>query len=152
MGAFLTRKNNAKTGSSDDESGRSSRVVTYKSLSYDALIQLNQRHHTPYFDVVLVDASHQAHDVMSDAVLAFPLLKEGGVMIFDDYQWDKLVHAYDRPKIAIDAFVAIMQPHVRLLKKGWQVLLEKVPRVVAPILKEPMEAYLGRRRRRRVVL
>lgn len=125
------------------ESGRSSRVVTYKSLSYDALIQLNQRHHTPYFDVVLVDASHQAHDVMSDAVLAFPLLKEGGVMIFDDYQWDKLVHAYDRPKIAIDAFVAIMQPHVRLLKKGWQVLLEKVPRVVAPIPKEPMEAYLG---------
>ncbi len=42
------------------------------------------------FDVVYVDASHMAGDVLSDAVLAWKLLAPGGIMIFDDYAWSSL--------------------------------------------------------------
>ena len=39
------------------------------------------------FDFISVDASHQATDVLSDCVLAFQLLRRGGVMALDDYLW-----------------------------------------------------------------
>mmetsp|Transcript_28592 Transcript_28592/g.83687 ORF Transcript_28592/g.83687 Transcript_28592/m.83687 type:complete len:131 (-) Transcript_28592:330-722(-) len=37
------------------------------------------------FDFVYVDGGHSPADVLSDAVLAFPLLRVGGVLVFDDY-------------------------------------------------------------------
>ena len=37
------------------------------------------------FDLVYIDASHEAADVLADAVLAWPLLKPGGFLGFDDY-------------------------------------------------------------------
>ena len=40
------------------------------------------------FDVVYIDGSHQAPAVLADdAVMAFHLLRSGGLMIFDDYIW-----------------------------------------------------------------
>jgi hypothetical protein len=33
------------------------------------------------------DGSHRARDVLEDAVLSWPLLKVGGIMLFDDYLW-----------------------------------------------------------------
>ena len=38
------------------------------------------------FDFIFIDGSHEFSDVLSDAVLAFPLLKVGSVMVFDDYE------------------------------------------------------------------
>ena len=37
--------------------------------------------------MIYVDGSHQAPDVLSDAVVGFKLLKNNGIMIFDDYGW-----------------------------------------------------------------
>ena len=34
-----------------------------------------------------MDGSHHARDVLQDAVLAWGLLRPGGYMIFDDYEW-----------------------------------------------------------------
>lgn len=123
--------------------GRQARVTTMKMLSYHALLQLNQQfNRQPCFDVVLVDASHESADVMTDGVMAFPLLKVGGVMIFDDYKWDKLVQAYYRPKVAIDGFIDVMRPYVRVLKRGWQLLLEKTKRQDAPVVTEAVHARM----------
>mgnify|MGYP006282024929 CR=1 FL=1 len=61
------------------------------------------------FDFIYIDGSHQAPDVLCDAVLAFRLLRSGGIMAFDDYLWHE--HATPHidplrcPKPAIDAFV-----------------------------------------------
>jgi hypothetical protein len=64
-----------------------------------------------YFDFVYVDGSHQAKDVLFDAVLAFKLVKVGGVIGFDDYIWaENLNYGKDPlrcPKMAIDAFTNI---------------------------------------------
>ena len=84
-------------------------VVTHKGRSDDSMARLLAQGRRGYFDFVYVDGSHQAADVLSDAVLAFPLLRTGGVMGFDDYLWaEKLPGGKDPlrcPKPAIDAFV-----------------------------------------------
>jgi predicted O-methyltransferase YrrM len=63
----------------------------------------------PRFDLVYVDGSHEAPDVLTDAVNAFQLLSVGGMLIFDDYIWRGDVSAgkdiLSLPKLAIDAFV-----------------------------------------------
>lgn len=123
--------------------GRQARVTTMKMQSFQALLQLNmQLNRQPYFDVVLVDASHEAADVMMDGMMAFPLLKVGGVMIFDDYKWEKLVQTYYRPTVAIDGFIDVMRPYVRVLKRGWQLLLEKTERQDAPVVREAVHARM----------
>jgi predicted O-methyltransferase YrrM len=62
-----------------------------------------------YFDFIYIDGSHMAQDVLCDAVLAFRLLRVGGVIVFDDYIWfETLPEGKDPlrcPKPAIDAFV-----------------------------------------------
>lgn len=64
-----------------------------------------------YYDLVYIDGSHLAPDVLCDAVLGFRLLKTGGVMIFDDYNWHEgLPQGVDLmrcPKPAIDAFTSL---------------------------------------------
>lgn len=60
-------------------------------------------------DFVYIDGSHQAPDVLEDLVLAFRVLKVGGLMICDDYLWFMEKPAQrdmlNSPKPAIDAFV-----------------------------------------------
>lgn len=39
------------------------------------------------YDIVYVDGWHSAFGALADGVMTWPLLKVGGVMIFDDYLW-----------------------------------------------------------------
>ena len=56
------------------------------------------------FDFIYVDGSHQAQDVLADAVMSWMLLRKGGLLIFDDYLWEKN-DFLSTPKFAIDSFV-----------------------------------------------
>lgn len=60
----------------------SARIREYPGLSYDALRRLDG----PY-DLVYVDGWHSAFGALADGVMAWPMLRVGGVMIFDDYRW-----------------------------------------------------------------
>lgn len=83
-------------------------VTKLKGRSDRLLAQLLAEGKHDYFDFIYIDGSHQAPDVLCDAVLGFRLLKVGGVMAFDDYLWHE--HAIPDsdplrcPKPAIDAF------------------------------------------------
>jgi predicted O-methyltransferase YrrM len=66
------------------------------------------RHRRPSFgplDFVYVDGSHDAADVLADAVLVWPLVKPGGLVCFDDYVDLACPEEWQRPEIAVDAFV-----------------------------------------------
>jgi hypothetical protein len=79
------------------------------------------------FDVIYIDGSHVASDVLIDAALSWDLLKVGGVMIFDDYEWlRESLPAISRPEIAIDAFMEVFQPRIEVLHKGYQVVIKKI--------------------------
>jgi len=78
------------------------------------------------YDFVYVDGSHAAPDVLTDAVLAWPLLKRGGVMVFDDYKWQLEGHEHTRPALAIDAFVSVLGWQMGLLHQDAQLAVEKL--------------------------
>lgn len=78
------------------------------------------------FDVIYIDGSHLAPDVLSDAVLSWRLLKVGGLLIFDDYHWTPDEPGEQGPRVAIDAFLACMRGRFELVAKGAQVAVRKV--------------------------
>lgn len=78
------------------------------------------------FDLVYVDGSHYALDVVVDAALSWRLLADGGTMVFDDYGWnnegdDPLL----RPGLAIDAMLGLVAGKYELLHQGAQLALRK---------------------------
>jgi hypothetical protein len=63
---------------------------------------------TDRYDFIYIDADHHAPAVLSDAVLSWPLLKEGGLLAFDDYLWiEPGMTPNETPRPAIDAFMSI---------------------------------------------
>ena len=86
----------------------------YKSKSYLVLSKMIANG-VGDFDLIYVDASHYAVDVLTDAVLSFKLLKAGGMLIFDDYLWAGDENIVFYPKIAIDSFTNIFSKHIKLI-------------------------------------
>jgi len=86
----------------------------------------------PGYDFISIDASHQAVDVLGDCVLAFRLLRRGGVMALDDYLWSSerpgLEDPLNSPKIAIDAFTNIFRRRLRIIPNLplYQLYLQKL--------------------------
>jgi predicted O-methyltransferase YrrM len=76
------------------------------------------------FDFIYIDGSHAACDVLTDSVLAWQILKPGGICIFDDYEW-KYKGQTTEPKLGIDCFLAGFHGKYNLLYKAYQVAIEK---------------------------
>lgn len=108
------------------KTGKDNQLIKMKMLSSKALMKLIQD--KIMFDFIFIDASHEAKDVMSDTILSWEILKEGGIIIFDDYQWDKLKEEYSRPKLAIDSFISIYKPELKVLFSKYQLDIEKIKR------------------------
>ena len=95
-------------------------LVKLKNMSQIALINLLAKSNgSPRFDFVYIDGSHDACDVLSDAVLAMALLNPGGLMCFDDFLW----HAGDQnplhtPRLAIESFVNCYRDKIFLFDSG----------------------------------
>ena len=108
------------------------KLEIHKGLSSRELPKLASKNMQEYFDFIYVDGSHQAPDVLLDAVLGFQLLRVGGVMIFDDYLWQEpLAEGTDPircPKIAIDAFTNIYYRKLRAIIGApiYQLQIEKI--------------------------
>lgn len=77
------------------------------------------------FDCIYIDASHEPRDVLRDAVLSWDLLKEQGLLIFDDYELDDLRIPDQRPKTAIDAFLSAFAQEYEEVHRAFQVVIRK---------------------------
>ena len=101
-------------------------VHKHKGTSISKLASLIADEGAGTFDFIYVDGSHQAPDVISDAILGFNLLKVGGVIGFDDYLWSEaLPYGKDplrMPKFAIDSFINIYIRKLDFIKTGNQQL------------------------------
>lgn len=62
-----------------------SQIVKRKGRSVDVLPTFSLRS----FDGAYVDGNHDEEDVLQDARMVLPLVKLGGLMVFDDYGWLK---------------------------------------------------------------
>lgn len=109
-------------------SGNLVRLEKIKKPSDVALSELRVR--GARFDLIYIDASHVACDVLTDAVLAWGLLNVSGMLIFDDYDWhiepagrqDPL----NMPKPAIDAFALMFMRKIQGARVGGQFYCTKV--------------------------
>jgi predicted O-methyltransferase YrrM len=81
----------------------------------------------PTFDFIYIDGSHKAKDVLTDACMAWHLLKPEGVLVFDDYLWGDPRDALHRPKIAIDAFTNIFGEELSIVYAEHQLAVRKNP-------------------------
>lgn len=96
-----------------------------------AMADLIARGQSGTFDFVYLDGGKEAHSVMEQSVLAWLLLKPGGIAIWDDYRWKwtegcacaKPIHP---PGIAIDAFVAAYADFAEEIHRGWQLAMRKL--------------------------
>jgi SAM-dependent methyltransferase len=101
--------------------GMANKVTTIEGFSQEALRGLP----LASFDIVYIDGSHAADDVLEDAVLSWRLLKEGGILIFDDYLWGG--NSADFPFPAINVFHRFYGHHFDVIHNGYQVILKKLP-------------------------
>src|SRR5262249_20672244 len=58
-------------------------------------------------DFVYIDGSHNARDVLIDAIDSWQAIKDGGLLIFDDYEWPIDLPETEKPRLAIDAFLEV---------------------------------------------
>jgi hypothetical protein len=103
-------------------SGRADQVVKRKGKSRDILQQLPAN----AYDLIYIDGSHVAADVLLDTLLSWARLKPGGVLIFDDYRLNRKQPAFMRPQLAIDLFLESFEGRYDLLHKEYQVLIRKL--------------------------
>jgi predicted O-methyltransferase YrrM len=98
------------------------RFDKFKGRSYEVLATLVAGGHR--FDGVYIDGDHYGPEVLRDGILAFTLLKPGGILIFDDYLWRMpIVRVY--PGEAIDAFLHVLRHEITVVAKGSQVAICK---------------------------
>ena len=57
--------------------------------------------------------------------MSWDLLQPGGIMAFDDYEWDHPDGADKNPKPAIDVWLNKHKNEIEILRKGWQVWIKK---------------------------
>jgi len=78
------------------------------------------------FDVAYVDGSHYAADVFMDAALTWPLMVQGGIVIFDDYEWQLMHNELERPKLGVDKFLDAIAGQYRVVHRAYQMVIAKL--------------------------
>jgi len=105
-------------------SGMSHKIVKLKGDSKTVVRHLDRK-----FDFVYIDGSHVAKDVLVDAVLAWDLVKPGGIILFDDYGFRRSLDDNQStaliPRPAIDAFLTAFRHHIDILHQDYQVIIRK---------------------------
>ncbi len=103
-------------------SGKKSAIKLISKTSFEGLIKLQGK----LFDIIYIDAAHDMKSVIQDAVLAWPLLKSGGYLIFDDY-WP-LPARFPEDLIArssIETFLAGYRRELDYTRLGKEVFIQK---------------------------
>jgi predicted O-methyltransferase YrrM len=112
-----------------EASGLKNKIFKLTGYSKDVLRTLPANS----YDFVYIDGSHVAMDVLTDAVLVWDLMKPGGTIIFDDYEWPGIpagsLGPAHLPKTAVDAFLDVYEPYIDILHKGYQVIVRKREKV-----------------------
>ncbi|MBD2088997.1 tetratricopeptide repeat protein [Microcoleus sp. FACHB-1515] len=77
------------------------------------------------YDLIYLSADPRADWIRKDGELAWPLLKLGGILIFDYYGWvDQPIE--QRSRLGIDAFLDEVPFAADVLHRGYQVIVRKV--------------------------
>ena len=104
------------------KTGVSEKVIKLEGLSQDLLVTLT----SDYYEVAYIDGCHKASSVLQDTVLSWRLVKIGGLIIFDDYEFTFPENPEQNPKLGIDTFVSMYQNQLEVIHKGYQLIVKKI--------------------------
>lgn len=104
------------------KSGFANKVTTITGFSQTELKYLPKES----FDIIYIDGDHYAAAVLTDAVLSWQLLRNEGILIFDDYLLEEQLPIEFRPKGAVNAFITFYRNNIEIVHRGKQVILRKV--------------------------
>lgn len=102
------------------DTGRGEQVLKLRGPSRKMLAMIPDRS----LDFAYVDGLHATIEVLRDALQVLPLLKPGGILIFDDYEWTDGPGTL--PKPGIDTFLTLAADQIEELHRGWQIIVRKV--------------------------
>jgi predicted O-methyltransferase YrrM len=107
------------------------KIYKHKGFSDELMPKMLASGMKNYFDLVYIDGSHLASDVLSDAIMGFRLLRVGGLLGFDDYLLNYLPEMnrspLENPKPAIDAFTNIYFKKIEILPDlNFQLWIKKI--------------------------
>ncbi len=105
--------------------GAEQTVHVLKKTTVSGIAKLIYLFEKEAFDLIYVDAGHMATETMTDACMAWPLLKKGGLMIFDDYLWGLGEPIHARPKAAVDSFTTLFFDELEIICSGVQMIIRK---------------------------
>jgi hypothetical protein len=77
------------------------------------------------YDLIYIDGSHLADDVLLDLINSWSALKERGIIICDDYIWQFYERVRDNPCAAINCFLKLKKGEFRLLAVYRQIWIQK---------------------------
>jgi predicted O-methyltransferase YrrM len=106
------------------ESTYRDKVIVKQGLSNEVLPSLIVQKEK--YDIIFIDGNHTAPYVMMDAVMSWSLLKEGGFMIFDDYNWDLHKPSTLRPKESIDYFMLTFADYATEVYSDYRKVIKKI--------------------------
>lgn len=79
-----------------------------------------------FFDFIYIDGWHKSFAVLRDGVNYFSKLKNGGIMLFDDYEWTNPDYKENQlPKVGIDMFLEVYKDKIDIIYKKYQVAIRK---------------------------
>lgn len=104
-----------------EQTGASDKVTKLTGDSHQILATLSSES----YDLVYIDGCHLADHTRKDALMSWEMLKLGGFMVFDDYEWSDPNCPGQDPKLGIDAFLDDVKPQIEVLHKGYQVITRK---------------------------
>lgn len=98
------------------------RVELIVKNSLEILPQLESQR----FDLIYLDGHHEGEFIFKESELCWPILKTGGVLIFDDYLWPEIHHVGQSPKDGIDRFLKLRASSIEILHQNYQVIVKKI--------------------------
>jgi hypothetical protein len=75
------------------------------------------------FDIVYIDAHDSVH-ALESAVHTFPLMRPGGIIIFQNYTHNE-EHDTNCPRVGIDAFLSTYVRHIKVVRNGFHLFVQK---------------------------
>lgn len=101
----------------------SSKIIHIREYSSTATMKLFLA--GKLFDYILIDGSHLREDVLMDSVIAFKLLKIGGILFWDDYS-QNINGGPGYPKDTIDSFIKCLSHKTEILHVGYHYVIKKL--------------------------
>ena len=120
---FKTRKIKDVFLNNIEVTGKKNQVLVKQGMSNKILPSLIVE--DKEYDVIYIDGNHVAPFVLMDAIMSWNLLKNNGIMIFDDYLWMPDIAKTLRPKMAIDHFIEVFHDYCEVRLNNYRKAIVK---------------------------